>query len=224
MAEQSTFHHWINTAIATVAFVASGVSTYYSYNADNRAEEVAAQARENIGISTQFTINKCPFLFHSSDRIGELGLCWKVILFNRSTTPSEISDIAVNYRNNNDLNELEYTIQSIELSNTDKPPVNLPIPMPGKGHAIIVIQVMAPAQPSVADKVEAFQKAHTGSSSLRDFSSYLRESAKIDVLGEQITTHDVGDWILDDRSYSFPFTVMTSINKHFGAELALPPL
>jgi hypothetical protein len=51
MAEQTTVHHWINTAIATVAFFASGASAYFSFTANKLSEETAAQARENIGIS-----------------------------------------------------------------------------------------------------------------------------------------------------------------------------
>jgi hypothetical protein len=142
MAEQTTVHHWINTAIATVAFVASGASAYFSFTANKLSEETAAQARENIGISSRLTL-KCPFV--STPVPDHIGVCWKVTFFNRSTQPSEISDLTFSYQNKDELKPnsiLDYSILSMILSNNEKPSVTLPIPVPGRGHARAVIQVM----------------------------------------------------------------------------------
>src|SRR5438270_12025251 len=93
MAEQSTLHHWLNTAIAAIAVAASGVSLYYANKANNLAEEQAAKDREDIGVVSRFTL-KCPFkLSISPDKPGELGLCWKVTLWNRSLQSSEIQNM-----------------------------------------------------------------------------------------------------------------------------------
>jgi hypothetical protein len=161
MAEESTLHYWINTAIATIAVLVSGVSLYYANSANNLAEEQAAQDREDIGVDAQYTLT-CPWSI-SQGHFGELGLCWKVELWNKSIHPSEIQTLGVSYSPTNDPLKhfiVDAIILSLVITRTDKSPVekkppikHTQIDIPGRNHARMIIQVKLPYSPNITDTI-----------------------------------------------------------------------
>jgi hypothetical protein len=242
MAEQSTVHHWINTAIAGVALVASGVSSYFAFNTDTlntqqakfNAEE-AERKREDIGISPQFTLVECPFVLNAStapDNPSSLGLCWKLFLYNSSIETSDIKKIEAFYSSETDrikwrmmdtpdtpatLTIYSYSDNHLGTTHT---PENPDIQVQARNHVSVLIQAMTPLQPRVAEKAAAFKHEHSGSPSLQEFVKYLRENGNMDLSGNNIT--GIRDDPVDVDPIPVFLVITTTKDKQFGTSLRVP--
>jgi hypothetical protein len=82
MADHTKFHLWLNTAIAAVAFGASGASALFSYWTYNLKGE-------SLGFAVAPTVN-CRAEYHELSDAGVIGLCYVVAITNQSDSRTSI--------------------------------------------------------------------------------------------------------------------------------------
>jgi hypothetical protein len=220
LAQGSSAHEWINTAIAVVALLVSGTSSYFTWQS-NRAKQ------EALGIVVR-PVGDCRTEYYGGAETGQIGLCWAVTLANESENRLSIVDQRVF-----DIQDGNTTwiggFQNLEGANGV--PLALPITLDGGEAREIFVRGAVMVPPAVAraiSQMPEFQNHTLGSLPLASIQRALA-MANLDFIGNKVDPMIV-DGKFSGFSISPPvkgvvnvLTLTTGRSATFSARMTYPP-
>jgi hypothetical protein len=142
MAQRSSTHEWVNTAVAVVALLVSGTSAYFSWESNRAKQEALAMVVRPVG--------DCRTEYHGGPEAGQIGLCWAVTLANESENRLSIVDQRIFDIQDGNTSWIG-GFQNLELANGT--PLGLPITLDGGEAREIFVRGGVMVPPAVAHAI-----------------------------------------------------------------------
>ncbi len=218
-AERSVWHEWINTGIAGVALLASGVAAVLAWQA-NQAK------KEALSIVPQLT-GACRTEYHGNANGGQIGLCWSVTLANDSEDRLSIVDYRVF---SGDGLAWFGSFQNLEAE--DGKPLSLPLNLDGGEARKVIVRAGFPVPAAVAHvigQMPEFKSLALGSVSIGALQHVLA-AAGLDYVGNtvqpMITDGKVTGWSYPSslKHVTAVLNIETGRGSVFNGNMSYPPI
>ncbi|WP_155641250.1 hypothetical protein [Burkholderia cepacia] len=182
MAQNNSFHTWVNTVGVVAALVISGLSALFAYESNQaKAESLALVA---------VPVDTCPVRYSGDDEKGALGLCWDVTIANGSE--NRLSLVNYQIRSVGRSNQ-ETNLPGSALETVDGEPLSLPMSLDGGEAKRIRVRSSVPIDGAVNSAIrQIMNPREQGKSSLavppnmRELSIALARLAHVDIAGNPL--------------------------------------
>ncbi|MBV8525052.1 MAG: hypothetical protein JOY71_23510 [Acetobacteraceae bacterium] len=223
MPDRSSMHEWLNSVVAVVALLVSGVSVYFTWQSNQAKKEALATVARPTGT--------CLTEFHGGaepGNIGLFGLCWSVTLANESESRLSIIDyriLSIQERGMGEIGGFH------NLESADGSPLSLPLSLDGGEAKEIVVRAGIILPPAVAHAITQLPEyqSHTLSKLPLSAVQHALAMKKMDFVG-----NTVQPMLVDGKvtGFSIPPPIKRSVNllvlttgrgATFSARMAYPP-
>lgn len=220
MADRTTIHQWVNSTVAVMALVVSGVSALFTWQGNQAKKEALAMTVKPTGA--------CRTEYHQGEGAGQIGLCWAVTLANGSENRLSIVDYKLVGIEDAGMVQLG-PFQNFEAM--DGTPLGLPLTLDGGEAKEIIVRAGIKLPPYIVHAIAQMPEYQNHNLDKMSIDAVQRSLAlaKMDIVGNAVDPMLVDGKLLG-FSIQSPFkravnllVLTTGRGTNFHATLTYPP-